>query len=353
MKKRFIVFNVVFLVGLFMLSGCKGTEQTSSDVQTLTVMTHDSFAISEDVIAQFETQNNVKVEFIKSGDTGAALNRAVLTKDTPIADVFYGVDNTFLSRAVDAGIFEPYASPKLAEIPEAFKLDASNGALPMDYGDVCINYDKAYFIENELAIPQTLDDLTLEEYKGLLVVENPVTSSPGLAFLLATISAYGDDFPTFWEALKANEVHIVNDWETAYYTNFSGSSGQGAQPMVVSYGTSPAAEVIFAETVLTEAPTASLVGDQMCFRQIEFIGILAGTENRSMAEKFVDFALDVPMQEDLPMQMFVNPVNQNAALPEEFDMHTQSPDMPANLEPDQIAENREAWLEIWDSTMLR
>ena len=263
------------------------------------------------------------------------------------------MDNAFLSRAVEADIFVPYESPLLADIPDQFKLDASYGALPMDYGDVCINYDKSYFEENNLALPQSLEDLTKEAYKGLLVVESPITSSPGLSFLFATISAYGDDFGSYWEALKANDVVIVNDWETAYYTNFSGSTGRGEQPMVVSYGTSPAVEVVYAETELTDAPTASLVGDNMCFRQIEFIGILKGTKNQALAEKFIDFALGTTMQEDMPLQMFVYPVNQNTVLPEEYALYTQAPEMPANLDADEISTNRESWLDTWDSIMLR
>lgn len=350
----------VVLVATFLLNACQATLPASTNGSSeegspkiLTVMTHDSFAISEDLIARFEEQNQVKVEFVKSGDSGAVLNRAILTKDAPVADVFYGVDNTFLSRALESGIFEPYASPRLADIPAAFQLDSTNSALPMDYGDVCINYDKAYFTEHALAIPQSLEALTAPEYKGLLVVENPATSSPGLAFLMATISVYGVEFPAYWEALRANEVLVVNDWETAYYTNFSGSSGRGAQPMVVSYASSPAAEVIYAETPLNEAPTASLVGDSMCFRQIEFIGILKGTKNRELAEKFIDFALDVPMQEDMPLQMFVYPVNQKAVLPEAFIQFSQIPENPATLDGATIAANRESWIEIWDSTVLR
>ena len=203
----------------------------------LTVMTHDSFAVSEEVVQAFEETNNVSVTFLASGDTGAALNKAILSKEAPLADVFYGVDNTFLSRALEADIFEPYPSPLLEKIPTRFQLDPENHSLPIDYGDVCINYDKAYFEENSLSIPTSLEDLLNPEYNGLLVVENPATSSPGLAFLLATIAHFGDPgYLDFWAALRDNELEVVNDWETAYYTNFSASSGQGLQPMVVSYG---------------------------------------------------------------------------------------------------------------------
>jgi thiamine transport system substrate-binding protein len=322
-----------------------------AEPRTLTVMTHDSFSASEEVIAQFEQANNVKITFLKSGDAGAALNKAILSKDAPLADVFYGVDNTFLSRALEADIFEPYNSPLLTHIPDPFKLDTGNRALPVDFGDVCINYDKAWFAGKNLPVPASLDDLLKPEYKDLLVVENPATSSPGLAFLLATIVKYGDPgYLDFWKALKANGVVVVDGWETAYYTNFSASSGQGPQPMVVSYATSPAAEFIFATTPLTDAPTASIFDG--CFRQVEFVGILKGTKNRDLAEKFVDFMLDVPFQQDVPMQMFVYPVNENAKLSDDFAKYAIMAPSPASLPAANIAANRKKWIEAWTEAVL-
>jgi thiamine transport system substrate-binding protein len=327
--------------------------QASAEPQTLTVMTHDSFAVSEDVVKAFEDANNAKVVFLQSGDAGEVLNKAILTKDAPLADVLYGVDNTFLSRALEADIFEAYESPALQSVPTDFKLDASNRALPVDYGDVCINYDKAYFTEKNLAVPQSLEDLTKPEYKDLLVMENPATSSTGLAFLLATVAHYGDSFTDYWKALKDNGMVVVDGWETAYYTNFSASSGKGPQPMVVSYGTSPAAEVIFASSPLTDAPTASILGPDTCFRQIEFVGILKGTQNRALAEKFVDFMLGQQFQEDMPMQMFVYPVNPNAKLPDEFTKYSQAPDQTATLDPKIIADKRDAWIQAWTDVVLK
>ena len=320
----------------------------------LMVMTHDSFAVSADVVTAFEQANNIKVTFIKSGDAGAALNKAILTKDAPLADVFYGVDNTFLSRALEAGIYESYASPLLANIPTEFQLDPQHRALPVDYGDVCINYDKAYFTDHNQAVPQSLEDLTRPEYKGLLVVENPATSSPGLAFLLATVKHFGaDGYLDYWRSLRANGVVVVDGWETAYYTNFSASSGHGPQPMVVSYASSPAAEVVYAETQLTESPTASILGPDTCFRQIEFVGISAGTQKRALAEKFVDFILGVLFQEDMPLQMFMSPVNLNANLPEAFVKYAPAAEQPATLSPDLIAANRDRWIANWAEVVLR
>ncbi|HSL45750.1 MAG TPA: thiamine ABC transporter substrate-binding protein, partial [Anaerolineales bacterium] len=258
MKKTILLLTCFF----FLLTACssQATATQSTGPQTITIMTHDSFSVSEEVVQSFEEANNAEVVFLQSGDAGSVLNRAILTKDAPLADLLFGVDNTFLSRALEEDIFDPYESPQLADIPDQYKLDPSNHALPVDYGDVCINYDKAYFAENDLPVPQSLEDLTKPEYAGLLVVENPATSSTGLAFLLATVAHFGDSFTEFWQALRDNDVVVVDGWETAYYTNFSGSSGRGPQPLVVSYGSSPAAEVIFAENRPDDAPTASIIG---------------------------------------------------------------------------------------------
>jgi thiamine transport system substrate-binding protein len=351
MKKLTLILSAF----LFLFTACspQATATQPAAPQTITVMTHDSFNVSEEVVKSFEESNNAKVVFLQSGDAGAVLNKAILTKDAPLADVLFGVDNTFLSRALEGDIFEAYASPALGEIPDEFKLDDSNRALPVDYGDVCINYDKAYFAGNNLPVPQSLEDLAKPEYQGLLVVENPATSSTGLAFLLATVAHFGDAFTEYWQALKDNGVVVVDGWETAYYTNFSGSSGRGPQPMVVSYGTSPAAEVIFAEPRPADAPTASITGPDTCFRQIEFVGILKGTKNRALAEKFVDFMLSKQFQEDVPLQMFVYPVNETAALPEEFTKYAQAPEQAASLAPDVIAEQRDAWIQTWTDVVLK
>lgn len=333
---------------LLLLASCGPQEPA-----TLTIMTHDSFAVSETVVKAFEEANNTKVVFLPSGDAGAMLNKAILRKGAPLADLLFGVDNTFLSRALEADIYEAYNSPALENVSDDFKLDSSNRALPVDYGDVCINYDKAYFEQNSLPIPQSLEDLTKPEYKNLLVVENPVTSSTGLAFLLATVAHYGDSFTDYWLALKENGVVVVDGWETAYYTNFSASSGKGPQPMVVSYGTSPAVEVIFAETPIDDAPTASILGPDTCFRQIEFVGLLKGTRHRALAEKFVDFMLSRQFQEDVPLQMYVYPVNSDAALPETFTKYAQIPPQPATLAPAVIAAKRDDWIQAWTDVVLK
>jgi thiamine transport system substrate-binding protein len=320
----------------------------------MTIMTHDSFSISEEVLAGFEAEHNAKIQFLKAGDTGTALNKAILSKENPLADIFYGVDNSFLSRALTEEIFEAYNSPVLNEIPAEFKLDSENRMLPVDYGDVCLNYDRNWFDDNDLQPPQTLQDLLKPEYKSLLVVQNPATSSPGLAFLLTTIGHFGpQDYLSYWQNLVANNVKVVNDWESAYYSEFSGSSGKGPRPIVVSYNSSPAFEVLYAETALDEPPTAAIVSDDTCFRQIEFVGILRGTQNRDLAEKWIDFMLSPRFQEDMPLQMFVFPVNPNAALDPTFVEHLKIPNKVATVSPEDIAANRETWIREWTEVVLR
>jgi len=351
--------SLVYIVVLSILTtACTAISPTSSPTisgtKELTVMVHDSFAASDEVIQDFEDEHQAKIVFLPSGDTGTALNKAILSKGNPLADVFYGVDNTFLSRALDEGIFDAYSSPVLTEIPEEFKLDSNNYALPVDYGDVCLNYDRAYFQEKGISPPMSLEDLSKPKYKSLLVVQNPATSSPGLAFLLTTIAQYGEDgYLDYWKKLKENDVLIVNDWETAYYTEFSGSSGKGPRPIVVSYDSSPAFEVIYAETPITEPSTAAIVTDGTCFRQTEFVGILKGGKNRELAEKWVDFMLTPKFQEDMPLQMFVFPVNPHAKLDEVFVKYLKLPEKTAYISPQAIAQNRERWLQTWTEAILR
>lgn len=356
--------TVFFIISLIILPACgsqptvPGETSQQTEAQdtpaptTLTLMSHDSFNVSESLLAEFEAEHNVKVELLPSGDTGAALNQAILAKDAPLADVFFGVDNTFMSRALNSEIFESYDSPRLADIPAEFQLDSENRLLPVDYGDVCLNYDKGWFADQTLDPPANLEDLLEPAYAGLTVVENPATSSPGLAFLLATIVHFGEDgYLDYWQQLAAQDVLVVDGWEAAYYGEFT--RYEGSRPVVVSYASSPPAEVYFAEESLKEAPTASVIGDEACFRQIEFVGILVGTENRALAEQLIDFMLSVPFQEGIPLNMFVFPVNPNAELPQVFQEYAQLADNPATMLPEKIEDNRETWINDWTETVLR
>jgi len=333
------------------------TVPTPAGARRLTVMTHDSFSVSEAVVAEFEAQCGCQVQFLKSGDAGLALNKAILSKGSPMADVFYGVDNSFLGRALAADIFEAYDSPALAGIPDDLKLDSSHRLLPVDFGYVTLNYDKKFFADNRIPLPQSLAELTKPAYKGLVVVENPATSSPGLSFLLATVATFGEQgdytYLDFWRALRANDVYVADGWEDAYYGQFSGGSGQGDRPLVVSYATSPAAEVYFADPQPAESPTGNIAPAGGSFRQIEFVGQLKNAKNPDLAQQWIDFMLGEKFQADIPLQMWVYPARAGTPLPDVFTQYAQPPSEPAQISPQQIDAARETWLKAWTDAVLR
>ncbi|GGT18830.1 MULTISPECIES: thiamine ABC transporter substrate binding subunit [Streptomyces] len=334
--------------------------------KTVTLVTHDSFAVTDAVLKEFEQQTGHTVKVLNSGDAGTALNQEILTKGSPRGDVFFGVDNTLLSRALDNGIFTPYEAKGLDAVKPEFVLDAQHRVTPVDSGDICVNYDKAYFADRKLAPPQTLDDLAKPEYKDLLVVENAATSSPGLSFLLATVGKYGDGgtsqggasgggWKDYWAKLKANGVEVVDGWEQAYNERFSGSAGgkkaKGDRPLVVSYASSPPVEVLYAEPQPAEAPTGVATGT--CFRQTEFAGLLKGAKNEAGGKALIDFMIGKKFQEDMPLKMFVNPVVKDAQLPELFTKHGAVVEKPETVAPDAIAKNREQWVKTWTSLVVK
>ena len=341
---------VVFVALLTLLVAACGSDEPGS----LIVLTNDSFDIGEEVIAQFEEKYNATVTIQKSGDSGEVLNRAILEKGNPSGDLLYGVDNTFLSKALREDIFIKYKSSRIEDVPSKFVLDDTFHVSPVDYGYVNINYDIAYLEEHGLTPPETLEELTGEDWKGRLVVQNPATSSPGLAFLIATVSYFGEDddydYLDFWADLKENDLAVKDGWSEAYYTDFSQYGGN--QPLVLSYATSPAAELYFSEGAYTTPPTGNMLVDKATFLQIEGIGILKGTQNEKLAQKFIDFVLDIPFQEDIPARMFVYPVNSKAVAPDFF-KYAEVPTLPADIDADTIDANRDEWIDSWTKVVLR
>ncbi|MEO7570904.1 MAG: thiamine ABC transporter substrate-binding protein, partial [Acidimicrobiales bacterium] len=223
----------------------------------------------------------------------------------------------------------------------------------IDYGDVCLNYDKAFFAEAGIPVPTSLEDLVDPRYRDLLVVQNPATSSPGLAFLLASIQAFGEDgWEAWWGDLRANGVQVVDGWEEAYNTAFSGGgASEGTRPLVVSYASSPPAEVLFAEPPVDESPIGVI--DASCYRQVEGAGILAGTDHEKEAGQLIDFLLSEPFQADVPLSMFVFPVRSGVELPEAFVEHAARPAEVFELPAEEIDASREEWIDRWTDLVLR
>lgn len=326
-------------------SAANETSVASEECPTITLVTYDSFVVSEGLLESFTADTCIEVEQVASGDAGQLVSSAILTKDNPTADVMFGIDNTFLQRGLDAELFVPYASPLLVNVDAALQLDPEYRVTPIDYGDVCVNY---WLSELSGEAPTTLDDLIDPAHAGQFVTMNPETSSPGFAFLLATIARYGDGWEDYWQSLVDNGVSITAGWSDAYYGEFI--AGGGSRSIVTSYASSPPAEVIFADPPIDTAPSAVLYDS--CFRQVEFAGILAGTEAPGAAQQLIDFMLSSDFQEDIPLNMFVYPANSDAVLPEAFVEFGQLADNPATLTPQEIETNREAWTERWVEIVL-
>lgn len=331
-------------LALIVIGCADATEETP---ETLTLVSHDSFAaaVTDETFASFTDATGIEVEVVGPGDTGTMVNQVILSKDNPFADVMFGVDDTFLSRTLEEEVFLAHQAEGIEAVAEDL-VDPEHRVTPIDFGDVCLNYDKGWFESEEADVPVTLDQVAASA--SLLVVEHPATSSPGLAFVLATIETFGEDgWLDYWARLRDGGVNVTADWDTAYYSEFTRYGGD--DPLVVSYASSPPAEVIFAEEPTDTAPTGVI--EAGCYRQVEYAGVLAGTDYPEAAGKLVDHMLSVEFQEMIPLNWFVFPVNPDATLPEEFVEHTVIPESPARMSAERIAENRDAWIDQWVEVM--
>jgi len=338
---------------ILLLAGCAGapaqpspTTSAPTESGTLTVLTHDSFYLPEETLAGFEQASGYDVEYVAPGDGGTLVNQLILTKDAPLGDVVFGIDNTFAGRAISAGVLVPYTPAALPEGTDELAADGAGLLTPVDYGDVCLNADLGWFDAKGLAVPQTLDDLLRPEYANLLVVSNPASSTPGLAFLTATVAAKGEGYLDYWRQLKANGVKVVPGWTEAYTVEFSGSAGKGSYPLVLSYASSPASEL--GED--GKPRTANLA--ETCFRQVEYAGVVAGAQNEVGARAFVDWLLSPQVQAQIPENMWMYPVDGEAPLPEAWADFGTSVDDPWHVPADTIAANRDAWIREWTATVI-
>ncbi|WP_327671768.1 MULTISPECIES: thiamine ABC transporter substrate-binding protein [unclassified Streptomyces] len=351
---------VVVGIGLVTLSACGasgGGSGAAGDSRTVTLVSHDSWAVSKGVLKDFEKSSGYKVKVLKDGDAGEAVNKAILSKDNPQGDVFFGVDNTLLSRALDNGIFSAYKAKGLSEVEGRYRLDKGKDRVtPVDTGSLCVNYDMAYFEKHDLAPPASFADLAKPAYKDLLVTENASTSSPGLGFLLGSAAKYGDDgWQPYWKKLKANGLKVVDGWDQAYNEEFSGSAGGkkagGDRPLVVSYASSPPAEAVFADPQPKTSPVGVAKGT--CFQQVEFAGLLNGAKNEKGGKALLDFLISKKFQEDMPLNMFVDPVTKNATAPADYTKYAVKIDDPETMSPRKIADNRDDWVKSWTSLVLK
>jgi len=311
---------------------------------TITLVTHDSFVVTQGIFDTFTEQTGVSVDVVQGGDAGEIVSRAVLTAGDPEGDVMFGIDNTFLQRGLDAELFVAYESPALSDVPDELELDAEHRVTPIDVSDVCVNY---WTDELDGPPPATLEDLT--GYADTFVTMNPESSSPGFAFLLATIAHFGEDgWEDYWQSLVDGGLRVTSGWSEAYYGDFIAGGGDAA--IVTSYASSPPADVLFADPPI-DAPRTGVLTDS-CFRQVEFAGVLAGTEHPNEAAALVDFMLSPTFQADVPLNMFVYPANETVELPELFVEFGPLSDDPITLTPAEIEAGRLDWTQRWTEIVL-
>ncbi|MFE9743448.1 thiamine ABC transporter substrate binding subunit [Saccharothrix saharensis] len=327
---------------LALLTACSVTTSDAPPPgeRVVTLVTHDSFAISPGVLEEFKADTGITIKPLASGSAGELTNKLVLTKDAPIGDAVFGVDSTFASRALKEDVFAEYASPEAQKGAQRYQVDPPNRLHAVDVGDVCLNIDVAAF--KDIGEPEQLADLADPKYRDMLVVEDPATSSPGLAFLLGTIAVFGEqNWQNYWGQLKANGVKVAGGWEEAYTQDFSGSSGKGPRPIVVSYASSPSAEIGDDGTPRTKALPDT------CYRQVEYAGVLNGAKNPEDAKKVVDFLLGERVQADVPGQMYVYPSREGVALPEAWTKAAPLPAGSRSLPAAEVDANRERWVQQW------
>ncbi|MDN5743582.1 MAG: thiamine ABC transporter substrate-binding protein [Nocardioidaceae bacterium] len=359
--RRRIYFNyLASATALLLAGGCSLVGSENDDESgpagaassgTVRLVTHESFALPKKLIKQFEQDTGYRLKIDKAADAGALTNQLVLSKNNPVADVVFGIDNTFASRAVDEGIFASYA-PTLPQGAEQFELegDQDDALTPIDTGGVCVNVDDAWFAKQQIAPPKSLDDLTKATYRDLFVIPAATTSSPGLAFMLATVGKYGEEWSSYWKDLMANGAKVVKGWTEAYYTDYTFSGGD--RPIVVSYDSSPA-------FTLNKAGTASSTSALLdsCFEQVEYAGVLRGDEdgetNTKGAEAVIDWLLSPKVQAALAPQMYVFPVAADTELPPEWAKFANRAEQTEEVAPADIAANRKAWLEEWNDIISR
>ncbi|QBR92581.1 thiamine ABC transporter substrate-binding protein [Nocardioides euryhalodurans] len=347
MKSSLSVTLVAALLAGCSLTGGSSDEQSTAEDGTtpgeVVLVTHESFNLPKPLVKQFEEESGLDLEIRSAGDAGALTTRLAVTADNPTGDVAFGVDNTFASRALEEDVFDTL-DVELPAGADDYVLPGDDGQrlAPVDNGNVCVNVDATWFEERDLAPPESLDDLADPAYEGLFVTPSALSSSPGLAFLLATVAAYGEDWPTYWEDLLANDALVVDGWTDAYYGDFTQGGEGGTRPIVLSYDSSPAFTVPKGSD---ESTTEALL--DTCFRQVEYAGVLAGAANPEGGRELVEFLLGEDVQAALPGSMYVFPVRDGVALPEEWAAHAEQPADPYAVDPDEIAANRDAWLEEW------
>ena len=304
--------------------------------EKLTIYTYDSF-VSEwgpgPIIEKiFEEKYNADVDFVAVDSAATLLNKVILEGDTSKADIVLGLDMNLFDLAEQSGLF---TSHNIKDINNLINLPLkweSNKFVPYNYGYFSFVYNEA----NLATPPKSMDEL-INSTNARIVIQDPRTSTPGLGLLTWMKALYGDKAGDEWKKLNKKIISVTKGWTDAYYNFFMA----GEADMVLSYTTSPAAHIMFEERYDILATTF----EEGNYITIEFAGILNNSQNKDLANKFLNFMLSEEFQSVIPSTNIMYPVTNIKDLPEAFDKL----DVPnfIQMDPKEINKNKEKWIDEW------
>lgn len=274
----------------------------------LVVYTYDSLLpLVKIALPIFEEKYGVTVEVRSYGDAGAVLSKVIAEGAKSDVDIVIGIDNILAKRALTEDIFLPYKSENADKISdESLVFDKSWRLTPYDFGSLAIVYDPEELGTLEM---DGLINLTDKKFKKNLIIQDPRTSSTGLAFLVWTYTAHKDDFDEFWRKLKPSILTVTMGWDDAFEKFEAGEA-----PMMVSYATDGA----YSYEYYGETKYKAIIPGNVGYGQIEGAGIVKWTDEETLAKKFIDFILSPEFQSNIPLNQWMFPVVE-VQLPKSFE----------------------------------
>lgn len=339
------------------------TLPTQDDDGTLKILTYDIAAFSDDMLTNFTEQTGFAVELVYTDDAGGILEIMLQTQGSPQVDLAVGLDNTYLQTALDFCLLTVNNVDTSNVDPNVMALYDGPKAVPFDQGHVCLNYDESVVDGENLTEPQTLWNLTESQWTDKTVFPSPLTSSPGRAFMVATIDYFENDLDPnttafdWWKAMADNGATFTSGWTEAYEIHYSGGYGAwvdghlGDAAMTVSYCHSPGVEAYYGGNWTS---STSLVLPRATFHQVEYGGLVNGGGNQEAANAFLTFLLSEDINRNMPENNLMQSVLNNATWPEEegYRYHTDLPTLNANITTERIGQEMDDWLMAWTNATV-
>lgn len=355
---------VMMLLLMAPLTGCLSEHNisdeciihSSSDDGTLTIVTYDIIALSDDMLEEFTNNTGYEINMIRTDDAGGILENLLLTKEAPQADLALGLDNTYLQTALDNCLLGPHSANVPDLDPLALTPYSGEMAVPFDQGYVCLNADIEALEENNVSFPSTLEELTGEQWKGRTAFPSPTTSSPGRAFMTATIDYFERqatmDAMTWWEAMADNDAIFTSGWTEAYETHYSGGYGIwgeghiGDAWLTVSYCHSPGVEAYYGGNYTI---SKAIDIDYASFHQVEYAAKVNGGGSSSAVDAFIEYLLSDEVNKNMPENNLMYSVLDNEDMPETdgYRYHSPIPSNPSEITAERIDVEMDGWLMDW------